>query len=138
MFHLMNMHGKKAEEISYETDRMEFIGRGNTSTKPAAMKNEGALSGHQGSVLDPVAAIRYKISLEPDETITVDMITGISEMKEACLALVSKYQDKHHKDRVLELAHTHSQVVLRQIDASAADAQLAIALANAMVRENQP
>jgi len=37
MFHLMAVHGAKIEEISYETDRMRFIGRGRTIANPQAM-----------------------------------------------------------------------------------------------------
>src|SRR5690348_11928482 len=49
MLHLMKVHGKEAEEVSYETDRMAFIGRGNTVTNPQAMVNAGKLAGGQGS-----------------------------------------------------------------------------------------
>jgi len=38
MFHLMAVHGAEIEEISYETDRMQFIGRGNTVADPQAMR----------------------------------------------------------------------------------------------------
>ncbi len=38
MFHLMTIHGKNSEEVSFETDRMRFIGRGNTSTNPQEVK----------------------------------------------------------------------------------------------------
>ena len=71
MFHLMTIQGKNPEEISYETNRMEFIGRGNTTVNPQVMYKPGPLSGGQGSVLDPIVAIRYKIILEPDEVITL-------------------------------------------------------------------
>ena len=37
MCHLMAVHGAEAEEASYETDRMRFIGRGNTVANPQAM-----------------------------------------------------------------------------------------------------
>ena len=40
------------------------------------------------------------------------------------MALVEKYHDRHLADRVFELAWTHSQVVLRQLDATEADTQL--------------
>ena len=136
MCHLMTMHGKVADEISYETDRLEFIGRGNSIVHPKAMNNSGRLSGKQGAVLDPIVAIRYKITLAPDEAITIDLITGIAETKEICQGLINKYQDKHHKDRVFELAWTHSQVVLRQINASDGDAQLYGRLANNIVFSN--
>ena len=64
MFHLMTMQGKDPKNISYETDRMKFIGRGNTIANPQAMNNAGELSGSEGSVLDPIVAIRYQITLE--------------------------------------------------------------------------
>ncbi len=136
LFHLMSVQGKEPEEISYETDRLEFIGRGNTTLSPKMMTIPGPLSGNQGSVLDPVVAIRYKITLDPDEKVLVDMIIGIADTKEVCLRLIDKYQDKHHKERVFELAWTHSQVVLRQINASEVDAQLYGRLAGSILFNN--
>jgi cyclic beta-1,2-glucan synthetase len=137
MFHLMATEGKHAEEISYETDRMAFIGHGNSIVNPQAMNNPGKLSGGQGSVLDPIVAIRYRIILEPGETATIDMVIGIAETKEICQALINKYQDNTpHKDRVFEMAWTHSQVVLRQINASEADAQLYGRLASSVIYTN--
>jgi len=136
LLHLMSVQGKEPEEISYETDRLEFIGRGNTTLSPKMMTIPGPLSGNQGSVLDPVVAIRHKITLEPDEKVVVDMIIGMAETKENCLMLIDKYQDKHHKDRVFELAWTHSQVVLRQINATEADAQLYGRLAGSILFTN--
>ncbi len=137
MFHLMVTKGKQAEEISYESDRMVFIGHGNSVVNPQAMNKPGKLSGSQGSVLDPIVAIRYKITLDPEETTTIDMVTGIAETREICQSLINKYQDNTpHKDRVFEMAWTHSQVVLRQINASEADAQLYGRLANSILFMN--
>ncbi len=79
MFHMMVVRGVNIEEVSFETDRMQFIGRGNTTAHPQVMNNFTALSGSQGSVLDPIVAIRYHIILEPEETATIDMIIGIAE-----------------------------------------------------------
>src|SRR6185295_803756 len=53
MFHLMAVHRAESLDVSYETDRMAFIGRGRTVAAPQAMTDAGRLSGHQGSVLDP-------------------------------------------------------------------------------------
>lgn len=124
MFHSMILDGKPAEEISYETDRMKFIGRDKSVMNPQAMSITGKLSGSQGSVLDPIVAIRYKIILDPDETAILNMVTGITETRELCQALINKYQDQSNRDRVFEMAWTHSQIVLRQINATEADAQL--------------
>ena len=135
MFHLMAVHGATAESISYETDRMQFLGRGNTARAPQAMQR-ATLSDSAGSVLDPVASIRQKFSLDPEESVVVDIVTGVTETREASVGLIQKFHDRHLADRVLELAWTHSQVVLRQLNASEADAQLYSRLANSIVYAN--
>ncbi len=144
MFHLMTVHGASIGEISFETDRMRFIGRGNTVADPQVMRRasdlpadlSGALSGSQGSVLDPIVAIRYRITLDPEETATINMLSGIGATRDACLGLVEKYQDRRFADRVFDLAWTHNQVVLRQIDAIEADAQLYGRLASSVIYAN--
>jgi cellobiose phosphorylase len=136
MFHLMAVHGAEIRNITYETDRMQFIGRGNTLVSPYAMTNSKALSGSQGSVLDPVVAIQYQIVLEPEGSATIDIVTGVSASREGALNLVEKYQDKQFANRVFELAWTHSQVVLRQINASESDAQLYGRLASSIIFAN--
>jgi cyclic beta-1,2-glucan synthetase len=136
MFHLMGFQGADVEEISYETDRLQFIGRGNTIADPQAMRGSGALSGSQGSVLDPIVAIRHRIALDPEESASVNIVSGIGETRDACLGLVEKYQDRRLADRVFELAWTHGQVVLRQLNATEADAQLYGRLASSILYAN--
>ncbi|MEK6663014.1 MAG: glucoamylase family protein [Pseudomonadota bacterium] len=137
MLHLMAVHGADIEEISYETDRMQFIGRGRTAADPQALSGTPAsLSGSQGSVLDPIVAIRHTITLDPQQTAIIDMVTGMGETRDAVLGLAEKYQDRRLADRVFELAWTHAQVVLRQLNASEADAQLYGRLANSVVYAN--
>ena len=136
MFHLMAVHGADIGEISYETDRMRFIGRGNTVADPQAMSGSAALSGSEGSVLDPIVAIRYRITLDPEESATINIVSGIGETRDACLGLVEKYQDRRLADRVFDLAWTHSQVVLRQLNATEADAQLYGRLASSVIYAN--
>ncbi|MBF0377160.1 MAG: cyclic beta 1-2 glucan synthetase [Desulfamplus sp.] len=173
MFHLMAVHGAEVEEVSYETDRMRFIGRGNTVANPSAMKKAKAvndpkvsndpktindseavnnsknsnassdspdssdmLSGSQGSVFDPIVAIRYLITLLPNESATINMISGIAENRYAALTLVEKYQDRRLADRVFDLSWTHGQVFLRHLNATEADAQLYCSLAGSVIYAN--
>ncbi|MEO9100965.1 MAG: glucoamylase family protein [Burkholderiaceae bacterium] len=133
LFHLMAVHGARAGAVSHETDRVRFIGRGRSLHAPQALLDRGALSGSAGSVLDPVVATRRVITLEPDQTATIDLVYGMAMTREACVALVHKYVDRRLADRVLDLSWTHSQVVLRQINASEADAQLYARLAGAVI-----
>jgi cellobiose phosphorylase len=133
MFHLLAVHDADPGAISYETDRARFLGRGRDVSAPQALDAGGVLSGRQGSVLDPIFAIRCRITLQPEQSASVDLVYGIGDSRDAALALVDKYQDRRLADRVFELAWTHAQVVLRQINASEADAQLYGRLANTVV-----
>ncbi|MEJ6980869.1 glucoamylase family protein [Pedobacter sp. P351] len=135
MFHLMDVRGATIEAVSYETDRMQFIGRGRTLAHPRSI-DEDTLSGKQGSVLDPVLSIRYRITIKPNQTAIVDLIYGISETKELCVGLMHKYRDQHLKNRAFELSWTHSQVLLRQINATEGDAQLYGRLASSVIYAN--
>jgi cyclic beta-1,2-glucan synthetase len=140
MFHMMDVHGADIGEVSYETDRMRFIGRGNTVANPQVMNgytsHPGVLSGSQGSVLDPIVAIRYRINLDPEESATINIISGIGDTRDGCMGLVEKYRDRRFADRVFGLAWTYSQVFLRQINATEADAQLYGHLASSVIYAN--
>jgi cyclic beta-1,2-glucan synthetase len=135
LFHLMDVHGTTVEAESYETDRMQFTGRGKTLVHPQAMDDE-TLSGKQGAVLDPILSIRCRVTIKPNQTATIDMIYGISETREACEGLMNKYRDPHLKKRAVDLSWTHNQVLLRQINATEADAQLYDQLAASVIYAN--
>ena len=140
MCHLLAAHDVDIESISYETDRARFIGRGRNLSQPAAMdnaaQNQGRLSNSQGSVLDPVVAIRCRFSLNPGQTASIDLVTGLSDSREGCLQLIGKYRDRYLADRVFDLAWTHSQVLLRQLNASLADARLYEQMAASLIYAN--
>jgi cellobiose phosphorylase len=141
MLHMMAVHGGKAGEASYETGRMQFLGRSNTVAEPQAMGQSagffsGELSNTQGSVLDPIVAIRHRITLDPEETATINLVLGTGETREAVLSLVEKYQDRRLADRVFDLAWAHAQVLLRQLNISEADAQLYARLAGSILYAN--
>jgi cyclic beta-1,2-glucan synthetase len=136
MFHLMKVHDAQVTNVAYETDRAKFIGRGNTIHNPVSIEQAAPLSGTAGFVLDPVIAIQYRIVIEPQQSAMVDMVIGIGDTKEICNGLVEKYQDRHMANRALELAWTHSQVILRQIDAREEEAQLYGRLAGSIIFMN--
>jgi cyclic beta-1,2-glucan synthetase len=134
MFHLMTTEGAMSGEVSYETDRMRFIGRGRTVADPQAAST--LLTGSEGSVLDPIVAIRRRITLDPDETVSINVVSGVAETRNLCVELVDKYQDPRFADRTFDLAWTHSQVLLRQINATDSDAQLYGRLAGSVIYGN--
>ncbi|WPL18162.1 Cellobiose phosphorylase [Thiorhodovibrio winogradskyi] len=140
LFHALVVRDNNGAETSLspscETDRMRFIGRDRTLADPLALDQPGALSGTAGAVLDPMVAIRQRIVLEADQSTTIDLIQGIGATREQALGLVEKYQDARLANRVFDLAWTHSQVVLRQLNATPADAQLYGRLASSILYTN--
>ncbi|MGA2051877.1 MAG: glucoamylase family protein [Opitutales bacterium] len=133
LLHLMIGQGGEQGEISCETDRFRFVGRGGTLANPAAMQDLAPLSNTVGSVLDPVVSLRRTVSLAPHETAIVDLVTGVAESRESALAQVEKYQVSRMADRAFDLAWTHSQVILRQLNATEGEAQIYGQLASALI-----
>ena len=127
LLNLMTVHGGKADghpSASFETSRTRFLGRSNGSALPAALRTQGPLGGTQGEVLDPAAAIRRVLTLAPDEEAVVDLVLGVAAGRDEALALAAKYQDRLAGDRAFELAWTHGQAVLSQLNVAEADARL--------------
>jgi len=136
MFHLIVSNESVLCDMSYETDRMQFIGRGNTLVNLKAMRDIVALSGSEGSVLDPIVAIQCRITLEREQSATLAIVTGIAETRDACLKLIAEYQDLQLTNRVFGLARRHSQLVLQQLNATQADAQLYGRIADSIIYSN--
>jgi cellobiose phosphorylase len=139
MFHLLAAPEAVASEPSYETDRARFIGRGRGAVNPLVMDNldePSTLSNTDGSVLDPIVAIRRIISLQADESATVQIISGVANTREEALAVLEKYCDRHIVERAYEMAWFQSQEVLRHLNASEADVQVYGRLAGSVIYAN--
>src|SRR5207244_8418199 len=98
--------------------------------------HSAALSGSDGSVLDPIVAIRCRVTLDPEETVSINLVSGVGETRNSCVELIDKYQDPSFADRTFDLAWTHSQVLLRQINATEGDAQLYARLGGPVIYAN--
>ena len=129
---MITIQGNAAEKTSYETDRDRFIGRGRTLDAPAAMERSD-LTDSEGSVLDPIVAIRRTVVLEPDETAEICIVTGVAETQAGAESLMEKYHDPRSAERVFEMAWTQSQVALQQLNATESDAQLFARIANSII-----
>ncbi|HYN55362.1 MAG TPA: glycosyl hydrolase family 65 protein, partial [Methylotenera sp.] len=124
-------------------DRVKFIGRGRTIVNPIALDNSdypakrtSHLSNTEGSVLDPIVAIRRIVTLPPDDSATLQLISGMADTREEALALLDKYCDRHFVDRAFEMAWFQSQEVLRRINATESEAQIFGRLASAVIYSN--
>lgn len=133
MTHMMTVRGTTLGEPSYETDRLRFIGRQRTLASPAALEGNSPLSNTAGPVLDPIVSIRQTVLLQPNEAVRIDIVTGAAESRAGVDALSEKYRDPSLADRVFDLAWTHSLILLQQLGASEADAQVYGRLAGSLV-----
>jgi len=133
MTHMMMVRGTTLGEPSYETDRMLFIGRQRTLASPAALDGRKPLSNSQGPVLDPIVSIRQTVLLQPNETVSIDIVTGMAETRAGVEALSGKYNDSSLSDRVFDLAWTHGHVLLQQLSATDADSQVYDRLAGSII-----
>lgn len=136
LIHLLLVDDSQEKEISCETDRAVFVGRGCTLNNPAAMEYTGPLTNSSGSVLDPAISLRRTVIIPPNAEITVCVLLGMAETHEAALALADKYQDSRMTDRAFELAWTHSQIALHRLNITVAEAQLYEKLAGSLVYAN--
>ena len=113
IFHTIES-GEDVEELTYETSRLNFIGRNKSLKSPRAMETNKLLENTVGIVLDPIMSIRCKIKLMPNEEKTVYYLTGVSDSKEELLDLIKKYKNIstieksvicYNYKNVLELKH---------------------------------
>jgi cellobiose phosphorylase len=124
LLHQMNVRGEPLEATTFETDRARFLGRLREASRAQAIESDGPLSNSVGAVLDPCMAIRSRVRIAPGRTVSIDLVTGVAPTREAARALAIRYREKHLHERVFELAWTHEQVVMQQLNVGARDAQL--------------
>lgn len=108
--------------ITYETSRINFIGRNRTLKNPKAMDNDKALDNTVGTVLDPIISLRVRVRLEALEEKELYFITGTCESKEDALE-VCRTNDKGYKlERLFEKYHNTVQLELRNLEITPAEA----------------
>ena len=120
--HVVDSGPDRIGGVSCETDRAGFLGRGRTVRDPMAMEKDGTLSGTTGAVLDPVIALRTRVRLEPGRSTSVAFTTLVATTRERALELAGRYHDPHAAQRALDLAWTATQIELRELGITPADA----------------
>ncbi len=77
--------------LQFETDRLQFLGRGNSPSDPQALEPGGRLSGTTGPVLDPIFSQRRTHSLEPSCEIWVAFVTGAADNENEIQAVAKRF-----------------------------------------------
>jgi cyclic beta-1,2-glucan synthetase len=102
-------------EVTCETDRARFLGRGRSSRDPVALEQDGPLSMTTGAVLDPIVALRVRVALAPGQSASVAFTTLMATSRSEAFQLADRYRDPHAAQRALDLASTSSQAELREL-----------------------
>jgi cyclic beta-1,2-glucan synthetase len=121
-------------EVTFETDRARFLGRGRGPENPMGV--ERPLSNSVGSVLDPVFCLRCRVTLEPGQRVQLAYVTGAAESGEKALAMVEKFQDLRGVERAFDLAAFQAQLELRHLRITADDVQRFLHLASHLLFPN--
>ena len=120
--HVLDAGRDRVGRVSCETDRSRFIGRGRSVRNPVAMADEGELSGTIGPVLDPIFALRTRVSVAPGQSVSVAFTTLVAKTAESAFELAGRYHDSHAAQRALDFAWTSTQVELRELGITPANA----------------
>jgi cyclic beta-1,2-glucan synthetase len=131
LLHAMVSEEGARSEISYETDRARFVGRTRDSVSPASMQDFTPLSGTVGSVLDPIVSLRRTFGLASEQTVRVDFVLGVTEAREASLALTTKYHDRSIIDQAFDLART--DVAISELGVTEREVETYARLAGALI-----
>ena len=134
--HQSVVDGMFSAEAEYETDRARFIGRSRElCVSPAAMDGK-RLSNTVGTVLDPIFALRHRITVPEGTTARIAFWTSAASTREALLELVDKLRDSNAFVRAGTLSWTQAQVQLLHLGITAADASLFHRLAGHLLFAN--
>ncbi len=120
--HFAVVEGEVAGEPQYETDRARFLGRGLQVADAAAMRDGQGLSGTVGTVLDPVFALRQRVTVRPGQTTRIAFWMVAAATRDDLIDLIDRHHDRNAYDRALVLAWTQGQVQLRHLGIAAAEA----------------
>ncbi|MEO6443895.1 MAG: glucoamylase family protein, partial [Gemmatimonadaceae bacterium] len=120
--HVVDEGRHRVGDVSCETDRARFLGRGRSVRDPVAIETAGALSGATGAVLDPIFALRTRVRVEPGQSASVAFTTLVATSREGAFELAGRYHDSHAAQRAFDFAWTATQIELRELGITPANA----------------
>ena len=132
MFHLLHVEGNTLGRPSFETSRRRFLGPERSLEQPGAMRQD-ALSGTAGGVDDPMVGVRQQFLLAAEESAVINIVTGAAGSRADALAAVGRFRDPRLIERALDLSRTYSQLWLRRLGMTEADARFYTRLASPLL-----
>ena len=128
--HLSVVEGETLGDVQFETDRLRFLGRGQTVRSPSAISDGWPLSNTVGQVLDPVFSLRRRVRIPRGGTVRIAFWTVAAATREEVLDIADKHHDAMAFDRATTLAWTQAQMQLHHLGVRFDEANLFQRLAN--------
>lgn len=110
-------------------DRREFLGRNGRLASPAALYDNGSLSGQTGAGFDPCAALQSKIVLDAGETTEIVFVLGDADSVENAKELIQKYREAD-LDEVLAKVGDYWEDILGAVQVKTPDRAMDVMLNN--------
>ncbi len=123
ILHGVRTFGENADKFQYETNRANFIGRGNRMEKPRALSSRG-LTNTVGVVVDPIMSISKKIKIQPKEQVEIYYITAITRDKNDAMDILNKYSDENSIEIAEELSNTKSKTEIGYLNLNRSNIRL--------------
>ena len=107
-------------DVTYETERANFIGRNNNVDAPVALTKDN-LTNTVGSNIDPVMSLRSNIIIEPGKKKTVYYICGFAKSKTQVLDIVDEYDSKVKIKKAFDYATLANNMNTKQLNITGPD-----------------
>ncbi len=107
---------------TYETDRFNFIGRGNTTENPQALNQE--LSSHVGANIEPIMSLRNTIEIEPNSKEVVYFINGFGRSTEQLDEIIEAYHNKRTIDKAFDVSALSNIINTKTLNITGEDMRL--------------
>ncbi|HYC56180.1 MAG TPA: cyclic beta 1-2 glucan synthetase [Candidatus Binatia bacterium] len=124
-----------AGNLDFDTDRARFLGRGASLQSPA-MIAEGSLSRTMGSVLDPVFAMRRRMTIRPEQEMSLALVLAAGYERAGVLAAVSQLRTPQAQQALLDEADKAERERRKRNHLTPAQAESAQAIGVAMLYQH--
>lgn len=125
-----------ATPSGFETDRRAFLGRHGDHERPPGAT--GTLDGNVGWTLDPVMALRARLTLPPGARGQVDYITVAAGSRESALEIAERHATASALDWAVEDARRSAEIEARRLGIDSSGLAEAQALCRQLVYPRPP
>lgn len=124
VFHKVLINGESEGDITYETSRINFIGRNRDLKSPYVMENNKTLENTVGTVLDPIMSLRVRVRLEPGETKEVYYILGNAASRDDIIEICNDISNTSILERNFEKYTSKVQMELNELKIKGLEANI--------------